>query len=196
MQNEDLHEDDWKLEAVRLASLAKDCGSGVPKGYFEEMQACVLDRIRGMSPQPEESESSPDPRLELSRFSRTRIFELPIFWSIVAGILFMVVIGAFFSGWRNDPAQGSEFANHSIQRETRLQLASLESHVVVAQLDPTFVTDEQLFAALGPEGEAAFNGTVPLVEQDDALEYLKGIYLDDIDLKNLEIDMKDLQDRY
>lgn len=185
-------EDDWKLDAPLLAGLDKHVDPEVPEGYFEELPSEVLARIRAMeAPQADEVPVIALPQATPSA-TPLRILGLrrSIFWSAAAGIVLLVAFGTYFL--RN----GTETvltADARIEAETMAQLASLDTDEVMADLNPSSLNDEQLFAMLGDEGGAAFEGQDHEIQRDDAYEYLQDVDLDDVDLQGLDIDLNDLQ---
>lgn len=195
MRHEDLHEEDWKDEAPLLASLGKDAGLDVPEGYFEGLPESVLSRIRSL-PKEETPETAVIQMNTGTQGSEVRpmhtvAFRRTMFWSVAAGIALLATIGTYFL-LKTDKVGETTFAEESIRQETMVQLASLDSREIAPFLDVADVTDEQLFAALGSEAEAAFEGEDHEVQQDEAAEYLEEVNLDEIDWQELDIDLEDL----
>jgi hypothetical protein len=197
MQHEDSYEDDWKEEAPLLASLKKEADFDLSEDYFASMNQNVLARIR-------KEEAADDqqnvPTLRFNVVTEAEVI-LPqavspwrrtIFWSVAAGIALLAIVGTYFLR-KNDLQEGAIFAEEQIRKETLVQLASLDSKEITPHIDITDVTDEQLFEALGSEAEAAFEGEDHEIQQDEAAEYLEEVNLDEIDWKELDIDLDDLQ---
>ena len=72
------------------------------------------------------------------------------------------------------------------------QLAGVGTEQLIADLNPTSLNDEQLFAMLGDEGAVAFESHENAVQRDDAYEYLQDVDLDAIDLQGLDINLEDI----
>jgi hypothetical protein len=191
MRHEDLHEEDWKEEAPLLASLDRNVATDAPDGYFEGLPASVLARIRNLSIE-EVSEGEPVGVQALpANPPRVFAFRRTMFWSMAAGIALLVAVGTYFL---SRPTTGGEdtMAWEAIDAQTLVQLASLERNEIAPNLDVTYLTDEQLFQALGSEGAAAFEDQDHAVDHDEAAEYLQGLDLDDIDLQDLDIDLSNI----
>jgi hypothetical protein len=197
MQHEDSYEDDWKEEAPLLASLKKEADFDLPEDYFASMNQNVLARIR-IEEAAEDQQDAPTLRLQVvTEEAATRPhagspWRRTIFWSVAAGIALLAIVGTYFLS-KNDSQEGAIFAEEQIRKETLVQLASLDSKEITPHIDITDVTDEQLFEALGSEAEAAFEGEDHEIQQDEAAEYLEEVNLDEIDWKELDIDLDDLQ---
>lgn len=194
MQHEDSYEDDWREEAPLLAALGKDAEPAAPKGYFEGLPASVLSRIRNLPVEADEPVLELNSRAETldSRPVRTVTFRRTMVWGMAAGIALLVGFGTYFLT-RPGTTEGTLLAEEVIRKETLVQLASLDSREITPYLDVTEVSDEQLFEALGSEGEAAFEAENHAVQQDEAAEYLQDVNLDEIDWQDLDIDLEDLQ---
>jgi hypothetical protein len=180
-----------------LASLKKEADFDLSEDYFASMNQNVLARIR-------KEEAADDqqnvPTLRFNVVTEAEVI-LPqavspwrrtIFWSVAAGIALLAIVGTYFLR-KNDLQEGAIFAEEQIRKETLVQLASLDSKEITPHIDITDVTDEQLFEALGSEAEAAFEGEDHEIQQDEAAEYLEEVNLDEIDWKELDIDLDDLQ---
>ncbi len=197
MQHEDSYEDDWKEEAPLLASLKKEADFDLPEDYFASMNQNVLARIR-IEEAAEDQQDVPTLRLQVvteeaaTRPQAGSPWRRTIFWSVAAGIALLAIVGTYFLS-KNDSQEGAIFAEEQIRKETLVQLASLDSKEITPHIDITDVTDEQLFEALGSEAEAAFEGEDHEIQQDEAAEYLEEVNLDEIDWKELDIDLDDLQ---
>ena len=197
MQHEDSYEDDWKEEAPLLASLKKEANPDAPECYFSSLNQNVLARIR-KEEVAEDQQDAPTLRLQVAteeagiRPLAGSPWRRTIFWSVAAGIALLAIVGTYFLS-KDDSQEGAIFAEEQIREETLVQLASLDSKEITPHIDITDVTDEQLFEALGSEAEAAFEGEDHEIQQDEAAEYLEEVNLDEIDWKELDIDLDDLQ---
>jgi hypothetical protein len=195
MRDHDSYEDDWKEEAPTLAGLDKNTGLDVPEGYFEGLPASVLDRIRNLPveevPGGDSASVEESPR-EVERPDRKVIvFRQRRFWAVAAGIVLMAVVGGYLL-MRPDGTP-EVLTDVTIRNETRVLLAEMEPVEIAQDIDVTHVSDEQLFDALGNEGQAALDGMGQGVDQDEAIEYLKDVDLDAIDFQGLDIDLNDLR---
>jgi hypothetical protein len=189
MKQEEDYEDDWKKEAPFLAGLGKPAEPEVPDGYFEELPNAVLARIKALAAEERQVVEMPQP---VAAATPTRVFGLrtSIFWSAAASIVLLVAVGTFFlvPGLRSGTSYPA-----SIEAETMAQLASLGIDEVMEDLNPASLNDEQLFAMLGSDGDAAFENEGHEITRDEAYEFLQDADLDAIDLQGLDIDMNDLQ---
>jgi hypothetical protein len=185
MQEADGEEDDWKVEAPLLAALEKEMDVDVPEGYFEGLAARVLAQVA------REAEEKPEiPVQQLRRKPRhvLMVFRRRQFWGMAAGIALLAIIGAYFM---TRPDVYNEVV--TAETEAKVQLAALDAGEITPYLDVSELSDEQLFQALGSEAEAAFDAEDHAVGHDEAIEYLKDVDLDAIDLQDLDIDLEDLQ---
>lgn len=191
MQPKNINEEDWKDEAPLLASLDRNMPDDAPEGYFEGLPASVLARIRNLPVQEVAPVAPPMSESQPPRPMRRSVFQRPVFWSVAAGIALLVTVGTYFL---TRPVQGIDetLAWEQIDAETMVQLASLDRQDIAPHLDAAQVTDEQLFQALGSDAPTAFEHQDHAVEHDEAMEYLQGIDLDDIDLQDLDIDLSNI----
>ena len=203
MRHEDIHEDDWMEDAPILASLNRDVELDVPEGYFEGLNASVLDRIRQM-PQENPVEEPVVPVVELGGpaiappLSRSNRFNWrrTTVWSIAAGIALLVTVGVYLLVKQDSEPKDLFADDATIKKETMVQLAALEPTEIVAEVDMRHLSDEQLFEALGNEAEEAVVTEEHAVSDDEALEYLKDVDLDAIDLEGLDLGDLESIDNY
>jgi hypothetical protein len=195
MRHPHSYEDDWKEEAPTLAGLEKKPGMDVPEGYFEGLPSSVLDRIRNLEadgPALPGDERVPVAPAPVRPPARKRIaVRQRRFWAVAAGIVLLAVVGAWFL--TRPDAVPEVIAADIIQDETRELLAAMEPTDIALDIDVAQVSDEQLFDALGNEGQAALDGMGQEVDQDEAIEYLRDVDLDAIDFQDLDIDLNDLR---
>lgn len=195
MRHEEIHEDDWMEDAPLLASLHRDVELDVPEGYFEGLNARVLDRIRQL-PQENPAEEPALPVVEmggpaiappLSRRSNRFNWRKATVWGIAASIVLLVTVGVYLLV-KQDTEPSDLFANDTtIKHETMVQLAALEPTEIAAAVDMRHLSDEQIFEALGNDAQTAVVTDEHSVSDDEALEYLKDVDLDAIDLEGLDL---------
>lgn len=201
MRHEEKHEDDWMEDAPLLASLKRDVELDVPEGYFEGLNARVMDRLREL-PEEETAEEAAAPVVEmggpaiappLSRRSNRLGWRRVTVWSIAASIALIVTVGVYLLVKQDTNPTDVFASDEAIQQETMVQLAALEPTEIAAEVEMRHVSDEQIFNALGSDAKTAVVTDEHSVSDDEALEYLKDVDIDAIDLEGLDLDLEGIE---
>lgn len=156
----------------------------VPAGYFEQFEGRVMARVQTEAPVQAPAGGK---LLRAGWWRQTRV------WA-AAAVLVLAATTTFLVLRRDAPiTTETQYAEQAASAALKVQLASLEDDAVLHALKQTQVSDEEIFAVIGPEGVQDLE-MGEAVEDDAAAEYLDKADLDDLDLQDLDLDQMDLSD--
>ncbi|MEM6272473.1 MAG: hypothetical protein AAF998_23885 [Bacteroidota bacterium] len=181
MRNDYPHEDDWMEEAPRLASLRESMSQGeVPEGYFAELPGKMMARIHALDGDPA-PEAIRDADVVLPRPTPGQSnWQL---WGVAASVVLLLGLGLiFFLPERELPA------GEAIEQRIQVQLTSVSATEIVNEIDIAEVSEDELYAMLGQEAQAALENEMGGMGQQEMLDFLDELELDPADLEGLEFD--------
>lgn len=187
MQDDQPYDKDWEAEAPFLAKLPKQRPGGIPDGYFERLPNQIMDKIRSGEqaemPVAEVPAASP---VVAFKSSRPSLLKQTRFWALAASLA--LLLAATWAFW---PAAAPEADPDDLafQQQLSLQLASMDAQVVLAALNESDVSEEDVYALLGADDQSDLG-----IQGDGAevLDYLEHEDLEEFDLDQLNIDPSEL----
>jgi hypothetical protein len=184
MSHEDINDDDWMEEAPLLASLKGAVPQAeVPEGYFEELPSRVMDRIRNSEFQAESVKGSGSEKSgQTIRPQSTRLRSKWRAWGMAASILVLAGLGIAFLALNRD------ISEEAFDQQIQSQLVSVSDDNILDQLDLSDISEQELYEALGQEGQSALEEELNGLGQDNLLDLLDDLDLDTGDLDGIDFD--------